>query len=90
MDSGMAGWLLSLERKGKTQLWRTSEESVLIAVRGVGFIVAVGVGDTARGDKVACSEAAVTAMVCRPIGREKAPFTIIRRVMLRIVGVCCL
>lgn len=62
---------MSLECKGEARLWQISEESGLVAARGVGFIVAVGIGDTARGDKVACSETAVAAMVCRPIGREK-------------------
>ena len=72
MDSGMAGgWLVGLECKGETQLWRTSEESVLIAVRSVGFIVAAEVSDAAREDKVARSGVEVVAMTCRPPGRER-------------------
>lgn len=62
---------MSLECKGETRLWRTSRESVLIAVRGVGFIAAVRVSDAARGDKVASSVAAVAAMVCRSLRREQ-------------------
>ena len=52
---------MSLERKGETQLWRTTEETGLVAALGAGFIVIVGVGDAARDGKVVHSEVAASA-----------------------------
>ena len=54
---------MSLERKGETQLWRTTEETGLVAVRDVGFIVTADVGDVARNGKVVRGEVPVAAIV---------------------------
>lgn len=67
----MAGWQLSFKGKNETQFWRTLEESDWVAAMGARLIVTAEVGNAARGDKIARSEAAVAAMVCRPPKREQ-------------------
>ena len=58
---GLDGWLVSFEYKDEIQLWRTSEESGLVAVRDVGFIVTADVGDVARNGKVAHREVSTSS-----------------------------
>lgn len=54
---------MSFKCRDGTQRWRTSEESGLIAVRDVGFIITADIGDIARNGKVVRGEVPVAAIV---------------------------